>query len=170
MYSNAPTKQSYVIFKTTGRYGHHRTTVHGHASHLLSDVIRKPRASYRGEARPPARQGQLKIRASQNFLAYLTSYAKVVTLEKFLQSWNMWCLSLHIVVCGACLLESKIKKILTISLGKNIEIVSNNEKKTWILRTNFWNFLTQRGQSNLVYRNMIKLKHELIKGIDFDYT
>ena len=41
----------------------------------------------------------------------------------------MWWLSLPIVVCGACLLESKIKKILTISLGKNIGIVSNNENK-----------------------------------------
>ena len=75
MYSNAPKKQKCVNFKTSSGYGPQQTAVHGHASHPLWDVIRKQRAGYRGEARPPARQGQLKIRVSENFSAYLTSFS-----------------------------------------------------------------------------------------------
>ena len=37
-------------FQTSSEYGPQRTAVHGHASHPLWDVIRKPQAGYRCEA------------------------------------------------------------------------------------------------------------------------
>ena len=63
------------IFQTSSWYGPQGTTVRGHASHPLWDVIRKPRAGYRGEAVTRAKRAHRPDRASLKF-----GYPKIFSL------------------------------------------------------------------------------------------